>query len=342
MGKKFFFAIQLFLNLCFYCSSLELYPIKINQLYGYIDEIGNLLINPYFERASEFHNGLAVVKFDDKYCFIDIEGNLLLKTNYKYISSFSNNGYALFIDSDNNSGYLNQEGKEIMKFPYKNCSVFSGGYATIGPTEDGEYFIINQEGENINQLKALSCGLYSDGYFVVTNKNGKKFEKFLFTLDGKIIYPPKNYKINGSCVLENCIQVIKNNKKYIWDIEKNNIIEEQNLFFYSKRNNNYIVEDKKSGLFGLVNDSFNFCISPEYESLVFITEKILAYKEDKKYGLMDIFGSKITPAKYFEFGAIYDDFIVFNPRNGIDGGLLRIDGKEFNAASYVKQFDIDD
>lgn len=47
-----------------------LYPIRENGLYGYIDSVGNRIIEPEFLWVSTFHNGLAMAVVDTIYCVV--------------------------------------------------------------------------------------------------------------------------------------------------------------------------------------------------------------------------------------------------------------------------------
>jgi len=44
-----------------------LYPIEINEKYGYIDKLGKEVVPPKFDEAQEFSEGLAAVKFGHKW-----------------------------------------------------------------------------------------------------------------------------------------------------------------------------------------------------------------------------------------------------------------------------------
>jgi hypothetical protein len=48
-------------------SNKYLYPIRENGLYGYIDSVGNRIMEPKFLWVSTFHNGLAMAVVDTVY-----------------------------------------------------------------------------------------------------------------------------------------------------------------------------------------------------------------------------------------------------------------------------------
>jgi len=49
--------------------------VKIGGKLGFIDKIGNFVIQPQFDGASDFSEGLAGVKIGGKWLYIKIENN---------------------------------------------------------------------------------------------------------------------------------------------------------------------------------------------------------------------------------------------------------------------------
>ena len=124
--------------------------------YGYLDFDGNKIIEDQFDSATDFTDGLGVLKIInlDKYAIIDKngtvkytfecktlsnfsndravfkkgteygvinkDGKVIVEAKYKYISSYFDDGYAIFINSENKYGVINKQGKEIIKGTLKN------------------------------------------------------------------------------------------------------------------------------------------------------------------------------------------------------------------------------
>ena len=49
---------------------------------GFIDKSGNFVIEPNYDRAGYFHEGLAWICIDDKYGYIDKSGRYILKPGF--------------------------------------------------------------------------------------------------------------------------------------------------------------------------------------------------------------------------------------------------------------------
>ena len=126
------------------------------DFYGYLDFDGNKIIEDQFDSATDFTDGLGVLKIInlDKYAIIDKNGTVkytfecktlsnfsndravfkkgteygvinkdgkgIVEAKYKYISSYFDDGYAIFINSENKYGVINKQGKEIIKGTLKN------------------------------------------------------------------------------------------------------------------------------------------------------------------------------------------------------------------------------
>jgi WG containing repeat len=66
----------------------QLWKVKINGKYGYIDRTGKLVVNPQFDYASSFYEGLAQVQVGQKWGYIDHTGKLVIKPQFDYGDRF--------------------------------------------------------------------------------------------------------------------------------------------------------------------------------------------------------------------------------------------------------------
>jgi len=63
-------------------EAVALFPIKYNGKWGYIDETGIIIINPQYDTASEFFEGLALIEIGGKKGYIDKTGKKVISPEF--------------------------------------------------------------------------------------------------------------------------------------------------------------------------------------------------------------------------------------------------------------------
>ncbi len=113
--------------------SSNIFPIKLNGKWRYLDRAGKIVIQPQFDYHifSSFSNGLASVRIGDNAGYIDRSGKLIipLQFDYRFVSSFSEGLAGVIID--NKTGYIDRMGKLIIKPQFNGRSKFQDGLAIV-------------------------------------------------------------------------------------------------------------------------------------------------------------------------------------------------------------------
>lgn len=86
----------------------DLLPIRQNGDWGFIDQNGTLLVQPQFDRAWRFSDGLALVKEGDNFGFIRPDGSYALEPRFQDAWHFTD-GYAP-VEMDDEWGYVDSSG----------------------------------------------------------------------------------------------------------------------------------------------------------------------------------------------------------------------------------------
>lgn len=186
-------------------KSSNLYPIHVvkdgNDLYGYIDETGSVVIKPSYAGAGNFSEGLAVVNKDETFLVINTKGKVILRSK-NYINDF-HNGLASFSDSKTyNYGYINKEGKVVLKAAYNFAGNFGKDHTAI-VSKSGKYYRINSKGKILNTYSLPTKNAYydmtDDGYAIYNSTS--TFLKGVKDINGKTIlktnYSEITYLGNG-------------------------------------------------------------------------------------------------------------------------------------------------
>ena len=81
-------------------------------LNGYINKVGNIVIEPIFQDAFDFSEGLAMVSLNGLSGFINSNGQIIIECKYEnLINRKFKNGFVSFFQNGK-YGYLNREGTE--------------------------------------------------------------------------------------------------------------------------------------------------------------------------------------------------------------------------------------
>src|ERR1019366_7878495 len=75
-----------------------LYPVVVDGRWGFVSNSGELVINPQFERADVFAEGLAAVRLD-KWGYVDVSGKVAINPQFDKADVFSEGLAAVKIGS---------------------------------------------------------------------------------------------------------------------------------------------------------------------------------------------------------------------------------------------------
>src|SRR5271167_138807 len=128
-----------------------LLPVKVSGKWGYINSVGQVVINPQFDSASDFHEGRGVICLgkpcdwwdtdstsDERWGYIDSSGKMVITPQYGKASDFSE-GLASVCTGDCSGkptkpfsrGYIDRDGKVIIPMQFGIASNFSQGLAQV-------------------------------------------------------------------------------------------------------------------------------------------------------------------------------------------------------------------
>ncbi|AJA49357.1 hypothetical protein CPAST_c32910 [Clostridium pasteurianum DSM 525 = ATCC 6013] len=134
---------------------------EIDGKFGYINEKGEVVINPQFGSVEAFHNDVAVVNsstdFENKYGLIDKKGNFIIQPIYNDVKLLNEDMAAVgkAIDENNPSkgskyAIADTKGKLITDFIYYGISDYKNGLASV--YNDTCTFFVDKEGKEVSSL----------------------------------------------------------------------------------------------------------------------------------------------------------------------------------------------
>ena len=182
--KKIIISIS-FLSITLATLAQDLTPFHHkNGKHGYKDQAEKIIVEPTYDRARKFSEGLALVTLNGKFGFIDNTGSEVIPLKYKDASSF-HDGLASVMGNDYKFGYINQEGKELIPLKYQIAKDFSEGLGSV--SLDGKNGFIDKKGNEVIPLQYDYADSFSEGLAKVSQNQKKGF----IDKNNKIVIPLK-------------------------------------------------------------------------------------------------------------------------------------------------------
>lgn len=151
--------------------------VAVGNKWGYIDTLGQLVIQPQFDGAKNFSEELGLVSMDGKYAFVDKTGKFIINPQFESAGNFSE-GLAPVQFSDGTHGYVDTTGRAVINLPDgADGGQFLDGFAAVYYS-DGTIGYINKTGNVVsrreNKYDALNANP-EDGLTCVRFKASQKW-----------------------------------------------------------------------------------------------------------------------------------------------------------------------
>ncbi len=104
-------------------------PMKIGDRWGYQNQSGMIVIDPLFDEAGEFKQGLALVKVGGKFGFIDTDGKSVVEPRWDELHPFCDD--LARVRSGGRYGFVDRSGRVAIEPRYQSAGDFSEGMASV-------------------------------------------------------------------------------------------------------------------------------------------------------------------------------------------------------------------
>ena len=113
-----------------------LFPVLVHGKWGFIDNTGNIVVDPQFEYARSFSEGFAAVLVGDKYGYIDEIGNIAIEPQFTHCLDFSEGFAGVQIDGEEgqiygNWTYIDTEGNILLDPTFNMTYGFRNGLGMV-------------------------------------------------------------------------------------------------------------------------------------------------------------------------------------------------------------------
>lgn len=273
-----------------------LYLFMQDKLWGYMNYKGEVKIEPQFDEAYDFSEGLAVVGVlnNDKsidtnilYGYINMNGEFVISPVYYEAYGFSEGLAAVALNKDSSfkdvmfehygySSYIDKSGNVIIDDDYQGMYPFHNGYAAVYSGKK-HYGYVDKKG-NFIKVDTEDMNSFENGYVIIDHKiidtnfevvfDGDEYENIMFS--GKFIVARKNGKYG------------------VMDLQKNIIIDFK-YDYLSYTNDEYLFVFMQDNKYGYIDINDNVIINPNYDFISEFTNDIAIIYDNKskKYKIIN-------------------------------------------------------
>jgi hypothetical protein len=250
---------------------LDLIPVEAGNKYQYIDFDGKIVINPQFEDATLFRDGLALVHSigdNPKWGYITPEGTYKINPTYKSATIF-NEELAWVVLENAAPNSINREGE--IQFALKNAeavNLFSEGLAGFSIVEEGEtkWGFVDTSGKVVINPQFKEIRMFSEGFCAVKNDDNlwgyiDRYGKIVinYQFDGVA----GSFDGNGMGKFLNGRAIVKSGKQFC-------VINEEGRYEINPQfdeiiadGENYLIEN--DGVYGWCDSNGKLIINPQFD-----------------------------------------------------------------------------
>lgn len=293
----------------------DLLPVQIDGLFGYINKSGDVIIEPQFAWASDFSEGLAVVRmpendkeFGDLHGYIDSTGKMKIAPSFDAAGDFMR-GWARVKQGDGGFVYIDKLGRMPIPTKFFECYNIQSFPIPVREKRSSKAGYVNEKGEYEIEAKFDMARPFVDGYAVVAVGQKRGY----INAKGEFIIKPQFYRAN---YFKNGVaRVIVQDEKT--KTKKEGFINKRGEFVVKPTYNVGFAKDFSEGVaavsldgqkWGFINTSGMMVIPAQFEKVASFSEGLAKVKLNGKFGFIDKKGEWVIKPKYEN---------VSNFRNGI-------------------------
>ena len=348
---------------------VNLIPVKSGYEFQYIDKEGKIVINPQFNTATSFREGLALVETsgdEPKFGFITEDGKYAINAQYKEATVFSE-GLAWAVAENSAPTAIDKKGE--VKFTLQDAEkvrLFKNGLAAFSMVNEegdekwgfvdktGKVFI-NPQFSYVSNYSEGKCGVINDeGKWGFIDKEGKivinhQFDEAGDFQNGKCVVASGNkegvidkegkYIINpqfSSMQIDGDIFLVSQDDKYGWCDKDGKLIINPQFGHAFPFNGNKITAVQSGDSYGYIDRNGKIVINPQFDGAMPFNGKLSVVYSANKIGFIDKDGKYVINP---QFDGISDDHLIYLLTGGTEYSTVNTDYFNVGPITAILNFD---
>lgn len=253
--------------------------------WGFINREGKEIIKPQFRSAFTFHENRARVKpFDLPDCYVTSSGKLLSSDQWSAAGDFADGRAVVKVGT--HYGYIDTSGQLVIRPEFSRARNFENGIAVV--EFQGKQGVIDKEGKYRIPPDYNQIHISLDGNFILSNAESKSL---IWSQSGAL-----SDSISSSVAKESdgkLVSISKNGKMQFYNLETKKVIGE-NLFSQLVYLGEHRWCAKRDSLYQLLDENGMMIGNMGYDQINKFSDRFAAYKRGEFWGYLDVNGKEIT------------------------------------------------
>ncbi len=266
--------------------------------FGYVDTLGNVVVQPQFSIAENFVNEVGIVKSEKKWGMVDAKGTMLIPCKFDRVDFLENTDNKIIRISNNTQRYgvIDTLGAVVVDLKYDEIGLFKEGRLAV--KRNGKWGFVDPSGQEIIPCRYTKVNDFSNQRASV--KFGRKWG--FIDQQGNVVIDFKYRNVGNFCDGLAWVATIKG-VGYI-DTKGELVIPMNFSKAYDFEQN--VARVVVNGEWGLINKAGKFFLKPRYSKIEKFSEHGTAVvrmgSANFKYGLINRTGNILTNKKYKRIG----------------------------------------
>ena len=273
-------------------ESQALYRIQVGGKCGFINEKGQLVIEPQFDRAYwEFTDSVCYAELGDRKGLVNTKGEYVVELD-KSIDwvRFFRNGVAEFYTINGKWGVINKKGEIILPAEYKTVQ-YDGGIGFVVTDDNDNMGYVDNDGQFIVPCRYDAVNGFSEGLMVVATSDKVGYVDTLGNWAIDTIFDDARAFGDG-------LARVKKDGEWMFIDHNGNAVERLDFDeiltgfacnrAFAKQGQNIVLIDKTGDVITEI----------DAESVYGFSEGYATFKKKGKFGKVDTMGVVVVPAKY--------------------------------------------
>ena len=298
--------------------------------FGYIDTLGNVVVQPQFSVAENFVNEVGIVKSENKWGMVDAKGKMLIPCKFDRVDFLENTDNKIIRISNDNERYgvIDTLGEVVVDLKYDEIGVFKEGRLAV--KRNGKWGFVDPSGEEVVPCQYTKVNDFLNQLASV--KMGRKWG--FIDQQGNVVIDYKYRQVGNFCDGLAWVSTIKG-VGYI-DLKGELAIPMNFNKAYDFEQN--VARVVVNGEWGLINKLGKYFLKPKYSNItkfsVHGTAVVRMGSASFKYGLINRTGNLLTNKKYKRIGSFSEGMAPVKHKGSY--GFINSLGKLVIEPSYSK------